>query len=45
MKTILEALEFCRENKIYSPYIKIALGASKVPMTLKEGINQLNMKK
>ncbi len=45
MKTILEALEFCKENKLYSPYIKIALGINKVPLTFKEGFNQLRMKK
>ena len=45
MKTIIEALKFCKENELYSPYIKIALGASKVPLTFKEGFNQLRMKK
>ena len=45
MKTILEALEFCKENNLYSEHINIALGINKVPMTLKEGFNQLRMKK
>jgi hypothetical protein len=45
VKTILEALEFCKENKLYDKYINIALGINKVPMTLKEGFNQLRMKK
>lgn len=45
MKIILEALEFCKENKLYDEYIRIALGLNKVPMTIKEGLNQLRMKK
>ena len=45
MKTILEALEFCKENNLYSEHINIALGINKVPMTIKEGFNQLRMKK
>mgnify|MGYP001431704343 FL=1 len=45
MKTILEALEFCKENNLYSEHINIALGINKVPLTLKEGFNQLRMKK
>tara|TARA_R110000787_G_scaffold104964_1_gene212387 strand:- start:3233 stop:3376 length:144 start_codon:yes stop_codon:yes gene_type:complete len=43
MKTILEALEFCKENKIYDENINIALGINKVPMTIREGLNQLRM--
>ena len=45
MKTILEALEFCKENKIYDKNINIALGINKVPMTIREGLNQLKMSK
>ena len=45
MKTILEALEFCKENNLYSEHINIALGINKVPLTLKEAFNQLRMKK
>ena len=45
MKTILKALEFCKANKLYDKHINIALGINKVPMTLKEGFNQLRMKK
>ena len=45
MKTILEGLEFCKENKIYDKHINIALGINKVPMTIREGLNQLRMKK
>ena len=45
MKTILEALEFCRENKLYSENIKIALGIYKIPMSIREGINQLKIQK
>jgi len=45
VKTILEALEFCKENNLYSEHINIALGINKVPMTIKEGFNQLRMKK
>jgi hypothetical protein len=45
MKTILEALEFCKENNLYDVHINIALGINKVPLTIKEGFNQLRMKK
>lgn len=45
MKTILEALDLCKENNLYDKHINIALGINKVPMTIKEGINQLRMKK
>ena len=45
MKTILEALEFCKENKLYDKHIRIALGINKVPMTIKEGMQQIRMKK
>tara|TARA_R100000655_G_C2864350_1_gene172119 strand:+ start:94 stop:237 length:144 start_codon:yes stop_codon:yes gene_type:complete len=44
VKTILEALEFCKENKLYDKHIKIALGQNKIPMTIKEGIQQIKMK-
>lgn len=43
MKTILEALEFCKENKLYGKNINIALGIYKIPMTIREGINQLKI--
>ena len=45
MKTILEALDLCKEHKLYDKHINIALGINKIPMTIKEGINQLRMKK
>ncbi len=45
MKTILEGLEFCKENKLYDKHINIALGINKVPMTIREGLNQLRMSK
>ena len=45
MKTILEALEFCKENKLYDKHINIALGINKVPTTIREGLNQLRMSK
>lgn len=45
MKTILEALEFCKANKLYDKHIKIALGVNKVPMTIKEGMQQIRFKK
>jgi hypothetical protein len=45
VKTILEALEFCKKNNLYSEHINIALGINKVPLTFKEGFNQLRMKK
>tara|TARA_R100000353_G_scaffold52011_1_gene41296 strand:+ start:3469 stop:3618 length:150 start_codon:yes stop_codon:yes gene_type:complete len=44
MKLILEALEFCKENKLYDKNINIALGINKVPMTIKEGLQQLRFK-
>ena len=45
MKTILEALEFCKANNLYSKHINIALGINKVPMTIREGFNKLRMNK
>jgi hypothetical protein len=45
VKTILEALEFCKENKLYDKHINIALGINKVPMTIKEGMQQIRLKK
>ena len=45
MKTILEALEFCKENNLYDKHIKIELGINKVPMTIKEGMQQIRFKK
>jgi hypothetical protein len=45
MKTILEGLTFCKENKLYDKHINIALGINKVPMTIREGFNQLRMNK
>ena len=44
MKLILEALEFCKENKLYDQHINIALGKNKIPMSIKEGLNQLKFK-
>ena len=45
MKTILEALAFCKEHNLYNKNINIALGKNKVPMTIKEGLEQLRFKK
>ena len=45
MKTILEALAFCKEHKLYDKNINIALGKNKVPMTIKEGLEQLRFKR
>jgi hypothetical protein len=45
MKTILEGLEFCKNNKLYGKNINIALGINKVPMTIKEALNQFRIKK
>ena len=45
MEIILKALEFCKENKLFDNNIKIALGVNKVPLTFKEGFNQLRMRK
>ena len=44
MKTILEALEFCKENNLYSKHIKIALGINKAPESFKEVRNYLKLK-
>lgn len=44
MKTILDGLKFCKDNKIYTHKIKIALGINKIPLTFKEGFNQLRIK-
>tara|TARA_R100001086_G_scaffold211415_1_gene127377 strand:+ start:165 stop:302 length:138 start_codon:yes stop_codon:yes gene_type:complete len=44
MKLILEALEFCKENKLYDKHINIALGKNKIPMSIKEGLQQLRFK-
>tara|TARA_R100000734_G_C3282977_1_gene76212 strand:+ start:682 stop:849 length:168 start_codon:yes stop_codon:yes gene_type:complete len=43
MKIILEALEFCKENKLYDKHINIALGINKVPMSIKEGLYQIKI--
>lgn len=43
MKNLIEILKFCRENKLYDKHINIALGINKVPMTIKEGLEQLKM--
>ena len=45
MRIILEALAFCKEHKLYDKNINIALGKNKVPMTIKEGLEQLRFKK
>ena len=43
MKIILEALEFCKENKLYDRHINIALGVNKVPMSIREGLYQIKI--
>jgi len=45
MKTILEGLQFCKQNKLYDKHIRIALGLNKVPTTFKEAFNHLRLKK
>ena len=45
MKTILEGLQFCKENKLYDKHIRIALGLNKVPTTFKEAFNHLRLRK
>ena len=45
IKTLLEGLELCKEHKIYDENIIIALGKNKVPMTIKEGLEQLKLKR
>jgi len=44
MKTILEALQFCKENKLYGKHINIALGINKTPMSIKEAVNHVRLK-
>jgi len=44
MKTILEALEFCKENNIYDKNINIALGKNKFVETWEEGEIQNKIK-
>ena len=44
MKTILEALEFCKENNLYGDHINVALGKNKLPLTFKEGFYQIKLK-
>ena len=45
IKILLEGLEFCKEHKIYDKNINIALGKNKVPLTIKEGLQQLKFEK
>ena len=45
MKIILEALEFCKENKLYDIHINIALGINKVPLSIREGLEQQKLKR
>ena len=45
MKTILEALEFCKENKLYDEHIRIALGLNKAPKSFREVLNYLRLRK
>ena len=44
MKIILEALEFCKENKLYDKHINIALGKNKFVETFEEGELQNKIK-
>ena len=43
MKLILEALEFCKENKLYDKHINIALGINKIPLSIREALNQIKI--
>ncbi len=45
MKTILEALKFCKENKLYDEHIRIALGLNKAPESFRELLNYLRLRK
>ena len=45
MKTILEALEFCKDNKLYDEHIRIALGLNKAPESFREVLNYLRLRK
>ena len=44
MKLILEALEFCKENRLYDKHINIAIGKNKLAQTFKEGEIQRHIK-
>ena len=43
MKTLLEALEFVKEHKLYDKHINIALGINKIALSFKEAFTQLKM--
>tara|TARA_R100001440_G_scaffold1552_2_gene4964 strand:+ start:2428 stop:2586 length:159 start_codon:yes stop_codon:yes gene_type:complete len=43
IKVLIEGLEFCKENKLYDKHINIALGINKVPLSIREGLNQLKI--
>ena len=44
MKLILEALEFCKDNKLYDKHINIALGKNIYAQTWEQGEIQLKIK-
>lgn len=44
MKELIEALEFCKSEELYTDNIKIALGVNKLPKTVREALNQLKIK-
>jgi len=45
IKVLLEGLEFCKENKLYDKHINIALGINKIPMSIREGLEQQKLKR
>jgi len=44
IKVLIEGLEFCKENKLYDKHINIALGVNKVPMSIREGLEQQKLR-
>ena len=44
MKTIIDALEFCKQNELYDKHICIALGINQLPKSIKDGLNKIKMK-
>ena len=45
IKFSIDAVKFCRDNRIHREYINIALGAFKMPNNMKEVRNYLTIKR
>ena len=44
IKFCIDAIKFCRDNKIYGNNINVALGQNKLPRNVKESINYLKIR-